>query len=176
MWWLICLTAIIVGVCIAIFYDEDFGLGIITVVLFGILILFVIRLCYIDIVEEYEIEQYKIQGLENNITTNQSTNGAFILGFGYVNSQTKEEMKYYYFKVNDIGKKLETIEISNNSDTYIRETDEIEPCLIYRYQKTENKGFFKWLFGKCENETKIAEILVVPSNTIKIEYNVDIKG
>lgn len=175
MWWLICLTAIIVGICIAS-YDEDLGKSIITLVLLVILILYVIGCMNKDVTEEYETEQYKIQGLENNITTNQSTNGAFILGFGYVNSQTKEEMKYYYFKVNDIGKKLETIEIINNYDTYIRETDEIEPCLIYRYQKTENKGFFKWLFGKCENETKIAEILVVPSNTIKIEYNVDIKG
>lgn len=119
MWWIICLITIIVGICIAVSYDEDLGKSIITLVLLVILILYVIGCMNKDVTEEYETEQYKIQGLENNITTNQSTNGAFILGFGYVNSQTKEEMKYYYFKVNDIGKKLETIEISNNYDIYI---------------------------------------------------------
>ena len=124
--------------------------------------------------EPWEVEQYKIQGLESNIETKQETFGAFVLGCGFVNSDSKTDLKYYYFKVNDIGKQLESITINNYSDTYIRETDDIEPCLIYRYEKRKNTGFCKWLFGDMETENKTAEILVVPTETIKIEYNVDI--
>ena len=175
MWWLIFIIAFVIGIILS-WYEED--LCALICVLLIAFIIFIglggISNVYKIVVKEYEKEQYKIQGLENNITTTQNTNGAFVLGFGYINSNTKEEMKYYYFKVNDIGKKLETIEITNNSDTYIRETDEIEPCLIYRYQETINKGFWKWLFGENRHSDKIAEILVVPKNTIKIEYNVEI--
>lgn len=124
--------------------------------------------------EEYEVEQYKIQGLENNIETKQETNGAFVLGFGYINSSTSEKIKYYYFKVNDLGKKLESKEIYNYSNTYIRETNKTEPCLIYKMQETKNEGFWKILFGEDIWTGRKAEILVVPENTIKIEYNVDI--
>ena len=122
----------------------------------------------------WEVEQYKIQGLESNIETKQETFGAFVLGCGFVNSNSDTDLKYYYFKVNDIGKQLESIEIDKTSNTYIRETDDIEPCLIYRYEKRRDTGFCKWLFGGIEMEHKVAEILVVPTNTIKIEYNVDI--
>lgn len=124
--------------------------------------------------EPWEIEQYKIQGLESNIETEQETFGAFVLGCGFVGSDSDTDLKYYYFKINDIGKKLESITIDNNSNTYIRETDDTEPCLIYRYEKRKDTGFCKWLFGGIEMEHKVAEILVVPTNTIKIEYNVDI--
>lgn len=175
MWWLIFVVAFVFGFILS-WKEEDFYplLSCLFIALIVLVALGGISNVHKIVVKEYEEEQYKIQGLENNITTSQNTNGAFILGFGYINSSTKEEMKYYYFKVNDIGKKLETIEITNNSDTYIRETDEIKPCLIYRYQETLNKGFWKWLFGENRQSTKIAEILVVPKNTIKIEYNVEI--
>lgn len=175
MWWLIFVIAFIVGIIYS-WKEEDF-----TPLLSCLFIAFIVFVAlggisniYRVVVKEYEEKQYNIQGLENNITTNQNINGAFVLGFGYINSDTKEQIKYYYFKVNDIGKKLETIEIGNYSDTYIRETNEIEPCLIYRYQETVNKGFWKWLFGESRLSTQIAEILVVPENTIKIEYNVEI--
>lgn len=175
MWWIIIIIGIVIGIILSM-RDEDFT----PLMCFGFIALIIVLLlgglssCFQVVVREYEEKQYNIQGLENNITTSQKTNGAFVLGFGYINSETTEQIKYYYFKVNDIGKKLETIEIGNNSDTYIRETNKIEPCLIYRYQETKNKGLFKWLFGEERNPNKIAEILVVPENTIKIEYNVEI--
>jgi hypothetical protein len=124
--------------------------------------------------EPWEVEQYKIQGLESNIETKQETFGAFVLGCGFVNSDSDTDLKYYYFKVDEIGKQLESIEIDKTLNTYIRETDNVEPCLIYRYEKRRDTGFCKWLFGGIEMEHKVAEILVVPTNTIKIEYNVDI--
>lgn len=174
MWWLIIVIGIVLGVKIADSFNENIGFSIVWGTIYIIFILFVVAYLDKEVIKEYEVEQYKIQGLENNITTSQNTKGSFILGFGYVNSETQEEIKYYYFKVNDIGKKLETIEIGNNSDTYIRETDEMKPCLIYRYQKVKTKAYWKWLFGELEKEIQIAEILVVPSNTIKIEYNVEV--
>lgn len=174
MWWLILIITTVIGLIVFYKVDEDLGGGIATLPFCILLILWVMSLGGQEVIREYEVKQYDIQGLENNIVTNQHTSGAFILGFGYINSNSRDEMKYYYFRVNDIGKKLETIEVDEDSDVYIRETDEMEPCLIYRYQETANTGLFKWLFGKGEYKNQIAEILVVPSNTIKIEYDVEI--
>lgn len=137
-------------------------------------LLWFIASCMTNKVKTYEKKQYDIQGLENNISTSQETNGAFILGFGYINSNDKDNIKYYYFKVDELGKKLETLEITNYSDIYIRETDDTEPCLIYVYEETENNKFFEWLLGKHTYTNKSAEVLVVPKNTIKIEYNVEV--
>jgi hypothetical protein len=123
-----------------------------------------------QVVYEYEVEQYKIQGLENNIETKNKISGGFILGFGYVKGESEQKINYYYFKVNDIGKKLE----KSDTDVYIRETNNIQPCLIYKYQETKNQGFWEWFFGEHLISTKEATILVVPENTIKIEYNVDV--
>ncbi len=175
MWWIIIIIGMIIGTIYS-WRDEDFTplMCIVFIALIIVLLLGGLSSCFQVVVREYEEKQYNIQGLENNITTSQKTSGAFVLGFGYINSETTEQIKYYYFKVNDIGKQLETIEIGNYSNTYIRETNEIEPCLIYRYQETKNKGLFKWLFGEEREPNKIAEILVVPENTIKIEYNVEI--
>lgn len=80
-------------------------------------------------------------------------------------------MKYYFFKKNKLGKKLNSIKAEN---VYIRETDDKKPCLIYRYGETKMQGVFKWLFGEFTTTNVKDKILVVPSNTIKIEYNVDI--
>lgn len=136
--------------------------------------LWVMASCDTNKVKTYEEKQYAIQGLENNISTSQETNGAFVLGFGYINSDSKDNIKYYYFKVDELGKKLETLEITNYSDIYIRETDDTEPCLIYVYEETEHNKFFKWLLGNHIYTNKTSEVLVVPKNTIKIEYNVEI--
>lgn len=122
--------------------------------------------------DEYEEKVYDIQGLENNIEQEYSINGAFVLGCGYVSGSYESDMKYYYFKVDEYGKKLESV---SGSDIYIRETNETQPCLIKTYIDYEYNGFFKWLLsndgeGRIEHKT----IIVVPENTIKIDYNVDI--
>ena len=172
-WILFLIVAIIIGYIIGkINYEE--GLGVAFAILIAIIIILIANSICGTPIEEYEVVQYSIQGLENNITTKQETFGAFVLGCGFVNSETNEDMKYYYFKVNDLGKKLESITITNYSNTYIRETNDIEPCLIYRYTKCKNEGFLKWFIGENEKSFKEATILVVPTNTIKIEYNVDI--
>jgi len=168
------IIGLVIGIILTVVSGFDCASPTVIVIGAIILVLWVMSIGEGKVIREYEEKQYNIQGLESNISTKQETNGAFVLGFGYINSSSSEQIKYYYFKVNDLGKKLETIEIGTYSETYIRETDEIEPCLIYRYQETVNKGFYKWLFGEFKTSTQIAEILVVPKNTIKIEYNVEI--
>ena len=173
---------IFIVIILIIFHDcfscfEDFILiiaGLLTVLFVIVVLLNILSFIFAKQVKTYEKKQYDIQGLENNIITNQETNGAFILGFGYVDSETKENITYYYFKVDKLGKKLETINIDNYSEIYIRETNDMKPCLIYVYEKYENVGVFKFLLGKKDYESKVAEVLVVPENTIKIEYNVEV--
>lgn len=175
MWWLVLLIGCLIIGCFGLYYGDIDGVGTCITLLCGALfIVWVMGICSQETVREYEEVQHGIQGLENHVSTNSNIRGAFVLGFGYVNGGSTDEMKYYYFKVNDLGKKLESITVNEDSNTYIRETDEMEPCLIYRYAETVNKGFYKWLFGEDKTTRQIAEILVVPSNTIKIEYNVEI--
>lgn len=175
MWWLILLIVLGISFFISVaLEDSDVGCWIFFIASIILLFLGVASIVSKEVVDEYEQVQYEIQGLENNIITSQDTTGRFILGFGSINSTTTEKIKYYYFKVDGIGKQLETINVNNFSNTYIRETDDIKPCLIHRYQVTKNTGFFKWLFGESEKEALIAEVLVVPTNTIKIEYNVEV--
>ena len=180
MWWLIIIIGFILAIIINKFTDYRMGIIVFLIPFVSIFWLFIIATSSLnqEVVGEYEVKQYNIQGLESNITINQNIKGSFILGFGSIKSESEEIIKYYYFKVDDTGKKLESIEVSEYSDVdvYIRETNDIEPCLIYRYKKTKlkNIGIFKWLFGEFEGVYKDAEILVVPENTTKIEYNVGI--
>lgn len=175
MCWIILIILILISIILGIVIDSDLGSFIFFVGFIVLMLLFLFSTVNTRVINEYEEKQYEIQGLENNIISKENTNGAFILGFGYINSSSDEEIKYYYFKVNENGKKLETITINNSQEVYIRETNEIKPCLIYKYQTTVNTGFFKWLFGEDKIDTKIAEILVVPTDTIKIEYNIEVK-
>lgn len=81
---------------------------------------------------------------------------------------------YYFFSVTDYGKKLEKLN-GNNLDIYIKETDKEKPCLkkIEEYRKFYR--FEKFMFGEFGGVgvTKGYNI-TVPTNTIKIDYEVDI--
>ena len=183
-WILIVIIGTLIGIIVALLglkyssfiYGEDSagiiaGSFIISILLtFFIYVLGSIGANMYGIIDTYEVKVCDIQGLENNIDTKEYVKGAFILGCGYIDGGTEQKMKYYYFEVTNRGKKL----ASTDTNVYIRETDETSPCLIYEKSKTHFTGAFQWLFGENENERINAEILVVPNNTIKIEYNVDI--
>ncbi|WP_288910951.1 hypothetical protein [uncultured Thomasclavelia sp.] len=175
MWWIILIILILISIILGIIIDSNLGEGVFAFGCSVLVFLFLLSSVFRVDINEYEEKQYEIQGLENNIISKENLSGDFILGFGYINGSTDEEIKYYYFKVNENGKKLETITIDNSQEVYIRETNEIKPCLIYKYQTTVNTGFFRWLFGEDKVDIKAAEILVVPTDTIKIEYNVEVK-
>lgn len=166
---------ILISICLivsisAIVIDLDYRIEtvIITIVIMvavATMILGDYAMGYYTSIQEYEVEQYKIYGVEDNW----EIAGRFTLGTGSI----RERMKYYYFTENAIGKYIESITATGN--VYIRETDDVEPCLIYRYQVTEFKyDFLKWFFGDKKTTTLVAKILVVPTNTIKVEYNVDL--
>lgn len=116
---------------------------------------------------------YNIEGLQNNVEINQYINGTFILGCGSVSGGSNATMKYYYFKCNEFGKALETLNAANG-DIYIRETDDQEPCLIQVYDVFKSNPWYNFLFGEFERKEPKCKVLVVPINTIKIDYNVDI--
>lgn len=177
MWWIICLIiAIIVGfICrdnIG-FWFTFFGTGFILLVLTMILLINLEN--GLKIYETYEEVQYDIQGLQDNISISQNTNGFFILGTGSINSEMVETMKYYFYKVNENGKSLQTLEPVLGTEIYIKETNDTKPCLIYKFSKKKSEGFFKFILGNKDPINLEAIIIVVPENTIKIEYNVDLK-
>lgn len=144
---------------------------------FGLLSATIILMCAAfgnistDIIKEEEVVQYNIQGLENNTDSKSYINGAFILGCGGFNGETSDTLNYYFFMVDENGKKLQKLD---GTDVYIRETNEHEPCYIIKIQTLKTDGFKKWLFGTGEFQKEAAKILVVPENTIKIDYNIDI--
>lgn len=116
---------------------------------------------------------YGIEGLENVIETKENISGTFILGCGNINGSKIDKMKYYYFKVNEYGKALEELEAAS-SEIYLRESDET-PCLIQVWDIYKTCKLYKTLFGKdLEVKKEKCKILVVPENTIKIDYNVEI--
>ena len=166
------IIVLIVAIVISI-HEEDFEGFIALIVFCGIVIgsIFALSLVRQKTINTYEEKQYNIEGLENKTETKQEIHGHFILGIGNISGETEQEMKYYYFKSNKKGKKLKSV---NANNVYIRETDEQKPCLIKEYEEQEFTGFLKFMFGACNNRVEKNKILVVPTNTIKIEYNVDI--
>ena len=131
-----------------------------------------------EVTATYELKQYDILGLENKKTEKFEASGRFVLGCGSFNAKTETEMNYYYFKNCEYGAMLET---SPMAETYVREKDDITPSLIWIMEERLYKGhpkLAKWFpFVEAEDRKeaiKQANILEVPVNTIKIEYNVDV--
>lgn len=116
---------------------------------------------------------YKIEGLESNMVTNNTLSGSFILGCGSVEGKTSSKIKYYFFKETENGKSLESI-VGENSEVYIQETNDMQPCLIKEYSIKRQNRLFEVLFWKEEIKEELRTILIVPENTIKIEYNVEV--
>lgn len=116
---------------------------------------------------------YKIEGLESNMVINNTLSGSFILGCGSVEGKTSSKIKYYFFKETENGKSLESI-VGENSEVYIQETDDTEPCLMKEYKIIKQNKLFEILFWKMEIKQELSTILVVPLDTIKIEYNVEV--
>lgn len=127
---------------------------------------------------EYQTEEYKIIGLETNKIQESHFNGYFMLGCGFINGESKGKMKYIYFANTNYGKQLKYIDVDN---VYIKETDEEEPKLLKIETEIHRKT--NWIdrgFGHKKGEEIVTGkkikgyILVVPKNTIKIDYNIDI--
>lgn len=116
---------------------------------------------------------YNIEGLESNMVTNNNLSGNFVLGCGSIQESNTSQVKYYFFKITENGKSLESI-VGENSEVYIQETNDTEPCLIKEYSIQRKNRLFEVLFWKEDSKQEIRTILIVPENTIKIEYNVEV--
>ena len=178
MGWIVILGGcILIGVIIgywANFRDSECAyIGGMLGLLLAIIILIVATFGNIstNIIKEEEVVQYNIQGLESNTDSKSYINGTFILGCGGFNGETSDTLNYYFFMVDENGKKLQKLD---GTDVYIRETNDQEPCYIIKIQTLKTNAFQKWLFGTDEFQIEAAKILVVPENTIKIDYNIDI--
>jgi len=157
--------------------DGELQMGIITLVFIILVAIPIINLMVVKYnVREIQEVQYTITGLEFQENVNDELKGCFILGSGKIEANTVRELKYVYFINTEYGKQLHSSEASK---VYIKETDNEAPKLVtikriaWRYANIIDK-----LWGHddiIENGTTVVgEILVVPTNTIKIDYNIEI--
>lgn len=98
-----------------------------------------------------------------SVVDNSGVDGSFFLGCGKVDS----ELKYYYVVKEDLGEKIKSVYADN---TYIKKTDGQPVIKKYSYD-FENK-WHRWL-GVCWKDD--VYILEVPDDTVKYEYNVNMR-
>lgn len=126
---------------------------------------------------EYQEVVCTITGLELNNQEQINLNGAFILGSGTIKGSKVSKPQYIFFSNTEYGKQLRT---TDTDTVYLKETDDEEPKLINIKQKRIRKlNWIDYLWGNKAEEEIIndmlkGQILIVPTNTIKIEYNVEI--
>ena len=136
-----------------------------------ILSLITLSIFTVDVGTKTEV-LYEIYGLESNKETESSSN-SFVLGCGILKNSSTTKIKYYFFKETTKGKILKSI-VAENSNVYIKETNERNPCLMKEYKIKKQNKLFELLFWKMDLKTEKSTILIVPENTIKIEYNVEV--
>lgn len=112
-------------------------------------------------VEEIKEEIYSLDtGIENEVK------GKFTLGRGYLSSENK--VVYYYYVKGEYGLRLKTIEADR---VYIQESDEIKPCIKEVYKVVSIKDDAPEDIERETSKYRQATILVVPLNTIQVDFN-----
>ena len=118
---------------------------------------------------------YTISGLDLKTFTDIESKGFFVLGTGGYLSDTQIETSYVFFKNTDLGKELTTVPANRIA---LRESNNEVPQLKAAYVTERRKAnVIDRLWGATEeyitNETKrYVEILIIPENSIKVEYNI----
>ena len=118
-------------------------------------------------VEEHSYPKYEIQGLEIKSDVNGYIHSSFVLGCGSVNGKISNDSNYYFFSINEYGKKLESLNVNGN--VYIRETDDEVPHLEVVYKEKYFSGWMEKMFWRAQETEEIGKVLVVPTDTVKIE-------
>lgn len=179
MYFIIAFIILIINYVVIYFISDDDTASTLTILLFFVLACAPAVNCLIGVTEQEEqVVQYEITGLELETKEKESLKGFFVLGTGFVSGGTKETPQYVFFANTEYGKKLTTLPING---IYLRETDEETPKLIEIVTKQVRPArFIDYLWGhkkgdmiKSGGYTK-GKILVVPTNTIKIDYNVEV--
>ena len=120
------------------------------------------QVCYIEGVESKNEQSSYIVG----------DSYKFILGVSHLQGGSNSSFKYYFFKITDKGKMLSSVLAT---DTYIKETNKEKPSYYEVVTERKNTELSQKLFGDLFNMAINKKyILVVPENTIQIEYNIDI--
>lgn len=172
----------VIAILMVHWFDGEISAIVCTILTAFLLLLPVINDVHAETTSEYQETVYEITGLEFKTETHKdaSLTGAFLLGSGFVSgsSETTKEMYYVFFANTKYGKQLQTIKGTN---IYIKETDEESPKLIKIMEKGQRKAnWIDVLWGHEHGETietvahEKGQILVVPTNTVKIDYNVEI--
>lgn len=172
---IVCITFII-GLCTLGFTDAiQHAIGMILLCALVIaLVLVIVDWCFSSFkkTEEYKVVSYNIDSLNLQTTQENNTFGFFILGCGMLNGNSVENIKYYYFAETEKGKKIENVPANK---TYIIESDTQEPHLEEVHTKTYFDGWKKVLLGNRHTYDVVTEyILVVPTKTIKVSYDVEL--
>lgn len=159
-------------------YDDEAAASLTFLVGIVLLLVPLLNNCFgIKKMPEYQEQAYTITGLELIGIQENKIEGRFLLGTGYISGRTSEGLKYVFFANTEYGKQMKTTETNN---IYLKKTDEEEPKLINIKQKTIRKmNFIDELWGndneeEVYSERTVGQILVVPTNTIKINYNVEV--
>lgn len=179
MWY--CIISILIVVAVFFLaskftYNEDlvFGIATITIIFLPFILMINYTVGRYTVDEEHKL--YNITGLELQSQENSSLYGSFILGCGTVTGQTSQQLQYVFFSNEKYGKQLQTLPLNG---TYLKETDDETPQVIELRTVIKKKvTIIDKLWGKNEDYEvgleKTKYILVVPTNTIKIDYNVEI--
>lgn len=126
--------------------------------------------------EDYIVFENSISSLEMKTENSSYLHGTFILGCGTVDGQNKSTTTFAFFSNTKYGKQLQTLSNSDEVEVFVQETDDEEPCLKTIYKKKYFTGILEKLYGRAERNDETGKILVVPTNTIKVNYNVDLGG
>lgn len=180
MYFVAMIIVLIINYVVIYFISDDDTASGLTTLLFLILMFAPAVNCLIGNTEQEEqVVQYEITGLELETKEKENLKGFFVLGTGFVSGEKKEApSKYVFFANTEYGKKLTTLPING---VYLRETDEENPKLIEIVVKQVRPArFIDYFWGHKKGDiieggkyTK-GKILVVPTNTIKIDYNVEV--
>ncbi len=134
----------------------------------------VIASCCGTINSQYIENEYNIYGLQFDKQLESYSKGTFILGCGGFSSGTNTTNTYYFFSDSEYGKKLEALN-NNRLDVYIKESDDEVPNLKTIWNNNSFNDFWKWFLWIDRSITiEKGKIITVPTDTIKIDYNVDI--
>jgi len=114
-----------------------------------------------------DVQQERVFIQEQVIYTaidNKGMEGNFALGCGRVN----DTLRYYYIVKDDLGQKVDS---ANSSDTHIINTKDIPKIKTYE-TNFKNK---KWVLIGINFKESTDYVLEVPENTVKYDYNIDLK-
>jgi len=190
-WWGFALILILIAFIISILTDiktpnifEDIfsSMVIVFLTLYGI-ILVMMWLITTDVESKNVIEyrnQQSILSLQDNFETQSNIHGSFVLGFGGVGGSSSTDCYYYTMTGNESSGYLLTKYSATN--TYIFMDENTNPYSIDKVIVSVSNYKTNWFFGGLlkplkqfkYDDSKVKE-LHVPNDTIKVQYNIDMK-